>query len=136
MKYPTHIYAKALVEVLADAEKAGAKDTVRNNEARFADNFLALVRKNSDEMHLRKILEEAARFARGKSGIRKVTLESARALSTAQRKEVAKFMKPDDVIEERIDPELIAGIRILLDDELQFDGSLKNKLEKAFGART
>ncbi len=49
---------------------------------------------------------------------------------------VGKFVKPDDVIEERIDQELIAGIRIILDDELQFDGSLKNKLEKAFGART
>jgi F0F1-type ATP synthase delta subunit len=131
MKYPAHIYAKALVEVLADAKKAGVKD-----ESKFADNFLALVRKNGDEMHLRKILEEAARFARGKSGIRKVTLESARALSVEQRATVATFTKDDDVIEERIDPELIAGIRILLDDELQFDGSLKNKLEKAFGART
>jgi F0F1-type ATP synthase delta subunit len=119
------------VEVLADAKKAGVKD-----ESKFADNFLALVRKNGDEMHLRKILEEAARFARGKSGIRKVTLESARALSVEQRATVATFTKDDDVIEERIDPELIAGIRILLDDELQFDGSLKNKLEKAFGART
>ncbi len=51
MKYPAHIYAKALVEVLADAGKAGVKD-----ETRFADNFLALVKKNGDEMHLRKIL--------------------------------------------------------------------------------
>ena len=134
MKYPANIYAKALVEVLADAEKAGAKDTVRNNEARFADNFLALVRKNSDEMHLRKILEEAARFARGKSGVRKVTVESARALIPSQKALIAHFVNPGDVVEERIDPDLIAGIKIILNDEMQFDGSLKNKLNRVLGS--
>jgi F0F1-type ATP synthase delta subunit len=38
------------------------------------------------------------------------------------------------VVEERIDPELIAGIRIILNDELQFDGSLKHKLNRALGS--
>lgn len=131
MKYPATIYAKALVEVLADAGKAGVKD-----EPRFAENFLALVRRNGDEMHLRKILDDASRFARGKSGVRKVTVESARALSPKQKDAVATFIKADDIVEERVDPELIAGIRIILDDELQFDGSLKKKLAGAFGSRT
>ena len=58
MKYPAHIYAKALVEVLAVSDGSKAKEDVA------AENFLALVRKNGDEGHLRKILEEAARFAR------------------------------------------------------------------------
>jgi F0F1-type ATP synthase delta subunit len=125
MKYAPHIYAKALVEVLSDAKHQGEK-----NGAALAKNFLALVRKNGDEGYLRKILEEASRFARGKSGTRKVMIESARALGSAQKKAAEHFIKAGDVVEERIEPDLIAGIRITVNDEMQFDGSLKNKLNK------
>lgn len=126
MKYPPHIYAKALVEVLS--APAGPH---KRSDAEVAKNFLALVQRNGDERYLRKILEEASRFARGKSGVRKVTIESARALGPSQKEAVAHFTKPGDVVEERIDPDLIAGIRIILNDELQFDGSLKTKLNRA-----
>ncbi|HUC31553.1 MAG TPA: F0F1 ATP synthase subunit delta [Candidatus Paceibacterota bacterium] len=129
MKYAPHVYAKALVEVLSDTKSTGAKD-----DAVIAKNFIALVKKNGDEAHLKKILEEASRFARGKSGVRKVAIESARALQPSQRKAVEHFIKPGDVVEERIDTELVAGIKIILNDELQFDGSLKHKLDRMLGS--
>jgi F0F1-type ATP synthase delta subunit len=130
MKYAPHVYAKALVEVLSVPKGSGNKLT----DAEIAKNFLALVQRNGDESHLKKILEEASRFARGKSGVRKVTIESARALVPSQKKMVERFVKPGDVVEERIDPELIAGIKIILNDEMQFDGSLKNKLNRVLGS--
>jgi F0F1-type ATP synthase delta subunit len=129
MKYSVHTYAQAFVEALeehADAKKGLA-------EATLGKNFMALVTKNGDESHLANILDEASRLARGKSGIRQVTIESARELSTSQKAELKHFTKPHDVIEERIDPELIAGIKITVNDEMQFDGSLKKKLNKALG---
>jgi F0F1-type ATP synthase delta subunit len=128
MKYAPHIYAKALVEVLTTFKGSKAEQDA------LAKNFLALVRKNGDESHLRKILEEASRFARGKSGVRKITVASARELSPSQRKTMEKFITPGDVVESRIEPDLIAGIKITLNDELQFDGSLKTKLNKVLGA--
>lgn len=121
MKYPTHLYAKALAEVIGE-----------DDSAKIVKNFLALVRRNGDEAHLRKIIEEAARLARAKAGIRKVTISSARTLSAAQEKLIAKIVKPKDVVERAIDPELVAGIRIVLNDEMQFDGSLRGKLDKVF----
>jgi len=42
--------------------------------------------------------------------------------------------KAGDVVEARIDPDLIAGIKITVNDEMQFDGSLKSKLNKVLGA--
>jgi F0F1-type ATP synthase delta subunit len=99
----------------------------------IAKNFLAVVRRNGDEGHLRKILEEASRLARGKSGVRKVTIESARQLNASQKGAMKHFVRAGDAIEERIDPDLVAGVRVTLDDELQFDGSLKNKLNRALG---
>ncbi len=128
MKYPAHIYAKALVEVLA------ASDGSKSRDDAAAKNFLALVRKNGDEGHLEKILEEASRFARGKSGVRKVTIASARELTGSQNAAMAHFMKEGDVVERRIEPELIAGVKIVINDELQFDGSLKNKLNGVLGS--
>ena len=61
-----------------------------------------------------------------------MSVESARALSAAQEQAVAQFLKADDVVERTIDPALIAGIRIVLNDEMQFDGSLRGKLDKVF----
>jgi F0F1-type ATP synthase delta subunit len=130
MKYFPHVYAKALVEILSVPKGSAGKKT----DDEIAKNFLALVRRNGDESHLRRILEEASRFARGKSGMRKVTLESARPLRPPQRAALAGFVKPGDVVEERIDPELVAGIKIIVNDEMQFDGSLRNKLNKVLGA--
>jgi F0F1-type ATP synthase delta subunit len=124
MKYSPHIYAKALVEVLGDRHVS---------DAEAAKNFLSIVRENGDEGRLRKILEEASRFARGKDGVRKVTISSARALTPAQRKATEHFVKHGDVVEYETDPALIAGMKITVNDEMQFDGSLKNKLNRALG---
>ena len=125
MKYPAHIYAKALVEVLGDGEK--------HDEGKIAENFIKLIRRNGDEMHLRKILEEASRFARGKNGLRKVVIDSARSLTPLQKKEVERFLRKEDIVVERTDPSLVAGVKITVNEELQFDGSLKRKLDRAFG---
>lgn len=125
MKYSVHTYAQALVAVIED--KAVKDDVIEKN-------FLALVRKNGDEGHLPQILEEASRLARGKSGIRKVTVESARELSPSQKATLKQFIQLHDEVEERIDKELIAGIKITVNDETQFDGSLKSKLNKVLGS--
>jgi len=125
MKYPASSYAKALAEaVLTAKDKDGAL---------IAKNFLELLRRNGDEGHARKILEEAARFARGRAGIRKVSIASARTLTPEQEHMVAEFTKPGDVTDRSVDPALIAGVRIIVDDETQFDGSLNGKLDRVFG---
>lgn len=125
MKYPAHIYAKALAEAIVATKGKAAEDAV-------VRNFIALVRRNGDEGHIRKLVEEAARMVRGKSGVRKVTIETARPSSEAQKKALRQFIKGGDIVEERIDPSLVAGVKIILDDELQFDGSLKGKMDTIF----
>lgn len=123
MKYRPHIYAKALDELLADPKASGSQ---------IAKRFLEVVRRNGDEASLPKILEEAARFARGRGGARKVIVESARTLGTSQEAMIKKFLTPGDVVVHKIDPELIAGIRITVNDERQFDGSMRAKLDALF----
>lgn len=125
MKYQPSIYAKALAEVILGAKPADSD--------RIVKNFLAMMERNGDAAHMGKVLEEAARFARGKRGIRKVTLEFARTPSALQRKAVGALIRESDMVVETVDPELIAGVRIVVDEERQLDGSLKGKLDKLFG---
>lgn len=124
MKYPTHIYAKALADVIRTSKAADSSKIVKN--------FIRLVQKNGDDVHLEKILEETARFARKNSGVRKIVIESARELSPQGKKKVSSFTKLGDVVVENIVPDLVAGIRVIIDDEIQLDETLKGKLDKVF----
>jgi F0F1-type ATP synthase delta subunit len=128
MKYSVQNYAKALVEVI---EEAGAAGAVKDRSA-VAKNFLAVVRKNGDEARLKKILDEAARLSRGKGGAREVVIESARPLGKSQEKALQSFVKPGDTLHYKIDPDLVAGVKIIINDEMQFDGTMKGKLDKLF----
>jgi F0F1-type ATP synthase delta subunit len=123
MKYSIHDYAKALDQALADPKA---------NQQALAKNFIALVRRNGDEGRLKKILEEAGRLVRRKAGLREVRIASARPLGKTQEKTIERFVKAGDIVHYMIDPSLVAGIKVTMDDELQFDGTLKAKLEKLF----
>ncbi|SRR5258708_4965891 len=124
MKYPAHIYGKALAEAIVAA-------TVKDRDG-IVKNFLALVRKNGDEPFLRKIVTEAERFVREAEGLRKVTVEVAREPGAHAKAFIKTFAKPGDIFEEKIDPRLIAGVKITVNDDMQFDGSLKGKMDKLF----
>lgn len=127
MKYSTHTYSKALVEALA-----GAKGT--ESEKAMGERFLALVRRHGDEASLSKILVEADRLMRARNGTRRLVVESARGLNTKAKSLVAALAHAGDVIEEKIDPALIAGIKVTANDEVQFDASLRKKLDAVFSA--
>jgi F0F1-type ATP synthase delta subunit len=128
MKYSATMYAQAFVAALTH-EGEGKKET----QAVMAKNFLKLVRESGDETHLEKILEETERLLRQKDGTRKLVVESARPLDAHSQTLIKKLAHHGDIIEEKISPELIAGIKITANDEMQFDGSLKSKLDKVFG---
>ena len=89
--------------------------------------FLKLLEKNGDIKYYRLILAAAEKRLLEKTGNKKIVLEIARP---SQKK--VKVGKKGDVIEERINPGLIAGIKIIVNGEKQLDFSLKNKLDKIF----
>ena len=76
--------------------------------------------------------DEAERILRREDGVRSVVFESARPLGVAQQKSLNVFLKSGDVISHRTDPRLIAGVRILIDDEKHCISTLTNLLETWF----
>ena len=124
MKYLPKTYAKAFTE-LAARSGSGIEET------RLVKNFLRAIEKNNDIQQLKKILAETERMLRTQSGRRTITVETARALPGLPER-LKHFVKENDILEEKKNPELIAGIKITVNDEEQFDGSLKRKIEKLF----
>jgi F0F1-type ATP synthase delta subunit len=126
MKYSAHTYAKAFIGALTEA-KAG------ESERAMGERFLTLVRNYGDEASLPKILGEADRLMRARNGTRRLVVESARGLDTKAKALIAALAHAGDAIEEKQDPALIAGIKITANDEMQFDASLRKKLDTVFG---
>lgn len=111
MKHKAKEYAGAIIEM----KKLNYK------------KFFHVLEKNGDTKKLKEIAVLVEKMLLQKSGNQKITLETARPL---QKK--VKVGRRGDVVEEKINPNLIAGIKIIIDGEKQLDFSLKNKLEQIF----
>ncbi len=117
------LYAKAFRKAL-DENKISEEELVRNL-------FHAVLRRGQIAHWpriTRRVWEELVHYHKG----RWITVETARPLAAAQRKKIEKAFSEKDYIEERVRPELIAGMRIRVDGEQEFDGSLKRKLDTMF----
>ena len=124
MKHSPKMYARAFGE-LAAGHLSNTK------EAELVKNFLGVIEKNNDAHQLKKIFAEAEKFLRMKTGLRSVTIETARKIGNL-KKTFGHFLLQTDIVEEKINPELIAGIKLTVNDENQFDGSLSRKMKKLF----
>lgn len=125
MRYTPRIYAHALAEAAAQAKGREAIHAV-------VKNFLALLDRTGDRATLRAVLPEAERLLLRKTGGEKMIIESARPLSEHARTHVRASMPHAVAAEERITPELLAGVRITVNDERQLDGSLAHALHQLF----
>jgi len=121
MKYNYKIYARALVSALDEAQDLAQKEKI-------IKNFLFLVQKNKDTRQLKKIVDFTSKILYKKEGYKRIVLETARAQNNL-RSLFQKFFDEKDVIEEKINPKILAGIRIVIDDEKELDFSFKKRLE-------
>jgi F0F1-type ATP synthase delta subunit len=124
MKFKANLYARAIAQV--------AKGVKTSDAEALAKRVMELVEKNGDSGEIQKIVAAAERLMRKENGDRAIILTSARPLMGAVQSILENIAKPGDAIEETVDPSLIAGFKVLIDGEMQFDGSLKSKLEKMF----
>lgn len=124
MRYSPDNYAKAFLAAIANKAPEEQQSAIRR--------FLAAVKKFGDAGNLNKILAALELAITKERGGREVVMESAREVLPQLRKELEAKFKPEDLIRERTNPTLIAGIRILIDGEWMVDVSLKRRLEKLF----
>jgi len=118
----TKLYAKALSDVISKKMSAA-------EEKKVIGNFLKLLAKTGQEKKAKEILSLAEDLLLFKQGKRKIIFQTARKMTAGQKKLLRDFVREGDVVKEKIDPELIAGIKIIINDSRQFDSSMQSKLQ-------
>ena len=124
MKHSAKLYAKAFISAF---DAANASDKVK-----IVKRFLKVLEKNGDFSNVSKIEKEMQRILVKRGGGRFVEVETARPLEKAVFEKLTRMFSKNDNIETRIHEELLAGTRILIDEEREFNFSFKRKLRKLF----
>jgi len=115
VKYKAKIYAQVLVDLIIEKK---SKDAI--------GRFIKLLGKNGDMKKAKEIISLAEGLYFQKTGKRKIILEIARKTKNS----ADLFAKKNDVVEEKINPELIAGIKVIINGEKQLDFSLQKRLQE------
>ncbi len=119
--YTPKQYAAALFESLQ--EKGVKTDAV-------VKSFVAMVAKNYDRALMPKIIMQLKKLERTKAGKHEVVLTSARPLEKATIAEVKQKVGENSQISEVVDASVLGGLRILIDDEVSIDGTMKSRITR------
>ena len=113
------LYAKALAEILFKKPA---------DEKKIVNNFVKLLVSSGYESKTKEILNLTEDFLLVKQGKKKITFETARRLTADNRAKLKEFAQEGDIVKEKINHELIAGVKITINNEKQFDNSMLNKI--------
>jgi len=120
MKYSVNNYVDAFSEAIKEVSYGEA-----------IDGFTKLLKKIGDIKHSKKIIEAIHKKIVNEKGGKWVDVEVAR--DSALKKETFKHkFSAKDHVDFKINPELVAGIRITVNGEEELNNSLQNKLNKLF----
>jgi len=122
MKYAPELYAEAFIQALDESAEHISRDAL-------VARLFAVIEKNGDNARKGKILNAVRRAFIKKRGGREITIETARA---QQHIDLWRYFTKEDEIETRVNPDLVAGLRITIDGERELDTSLRRKLARMF----
>lgn len=118
MKYNPRQYAKALYESLKDVKEDEIDSVFRN--------FYAILLRNNDLKLINKIIEKIEEIDKEERGVVEVEVTGVKEID---KEKIRNIIGEKAEIKQKIDPTLIAGLKIQIND-LLIDGSLKAKLNK------
>ncbi|MDP3795327.1 MAG: F0F1 ATP synthase subunit delta [bacterium] len=124
MKYTPRQYARALLEATAGVPQKEQKVRMRQ--------FLKLLGRNGDRRQLARILSEVERQELRAQGLRKVLAETPNGLSPKVKNDIESILGNKVRIEESVRPELLAGVRLVVDGETLIDATAKRQIARMF----
>lgn len=124
-KNKSKLYAKALADIIIGGKA---------DEKKIINNFVKLLVSSGYEKKSKEILELTEDFLLQKKGKRRITFETARKVTPGQKKILESIVNKGDIVKEKINPELIAGIKIIINGSQQFDSSMQSKLSRITGS--
>jgi len=125
MKYSAKQYAIAFLEA-AKEKKRGEENLIKN--------FLEIILKNNDWSLLPQILKEVEKEYLKREGLKKVVLESTTLIAEKVVNRIEEIFGNKVLIKQKINPSLLAGIRILINDQIVIDATGRKQIEKIFSS--
>lgn len=119
MKYSPRQYAQALYESLREIEDV---DSVFKN-------FYTILLRNNDLKLINKVIEKIEEIDKEERGVKEVEVTGAKKIDKDLVLKLREIIGNKTEIQEKIDPDLIGGLKIQIND-LLIDGSIKGKLNK------
>jgi len=121
MKIAPKEMAKAIYELAEENPK---------NISKITKEFYLYLLKQKKIKTLPFIYEELEKILKEKEGATEIEVEAARSLTDGQKERIKSVFKNEKVIiKEKVDPNLVAGIVLKIDDHI-IDGSLRTNLQK------
>ncbi|UCD64908.1 MAG: ATP synthase F1 subunit delta [Candidatus Zixiibacteriota bacterium] len=119
-------------QVLDENKKALVRKVFEGRIEQLLVEFLVVLVDKNRIVYLREIIDEYRRLVEARQGLGRVTVISAVPLTDAERDELTRRMAAKTglkiILEEKIDPTVIAGLVVLLHDEI-IDGSVSHGLQ-------
>ena len=124
MRYRIGQYASALYEACEGRSESAQK--------KIARQFAALLRRHRMSSKTRLILAAYEKISLQKRGERRVRIEAPAPVSEQFKKEIRAILGPKVHWEESVRPDLLAGVKIVVDDDTVIDASAKKQIERMF----
>jgi F0F1-type ATP synthase delta subunit len=118
--FKVKLYAQSLADIIWNG---------KSQDKKIVDNFVKLLVNSGYIGKSEEILKMAEDVLLSKQGKRKIIFETARKTTGNQKKMLDRFIEEGDVVKEKISPELIAGVKITINDSHQLDVSMQRKLQ-------
>lgn len=93
---------------------------------------MRVLARNGDAVKKNQIIEEAEKEYFRKEGISKVVAETAGEAPSSIKKDIEEALHKKVDLVSSVNPGIIGGIKILIDDETLIDASVKTQLNKLF----
>ena len=124
MKYRPSQYAETLYVATIDKTAEEQKKIVK----RFAD----LLVRHQMTGKVTMIVEAYEKLILQKGGLRRVRIETAYQATETLKRDIRACLGKNIHIEEEINSHMLGGVKILVDDEILIDASVKRQLDNLF----
>jgi len=123
MKYRPEIYAKALAKALAEQPAS---------QTNILKRFVRLLSRSGDLGQSQQVLSSIEKTFTTASGGRMVEVDFAHEPTVKTKQRVSNLLTAKDHVDYRINPNLIAGLRVTIDGCRELDNSFSRKLRQIF----
>ncbi|PIR70092.1 MAG: hypothetical protein COU46_03415 [Candidatus Niyogibacteria bacterium CG10_big_fil_rev_8_21_14_0_10_42_19] len=125
MKYPAIIFAKSFYKAF--------KETPAKDHEKLFVNFAKILNKYGAIKNAGVILNEIEKIYSEDRGITRIRIETARLGDQTRIKKIKSlFNKKNCVFSEKVSPNILAGVKIRIDDEIVIDNSMQRRLKNLF----